>query len=135
MTKQDKELQQRAINFWQQSADHDRKTAKSLFKLQHYDWSLFIYHLSIEKILKALIIQSEKTPPPVHKLVRLAELADLEVTDEQRSWLTEVTDFNMEARYPEEKFSFYHKATSSYTKKWHQRCDEIYVWLKAKLQN
>lgn len=134
MTTTEKQSQQKSIKGWQAGGHHDRDVARSLLQNKHYDWSLFIFHLALEKLLKALTVQAEATPPPIHKLVRLSEIANLELTSERREWLAEITEFNIEARYDDDKLSFYKKATSEYTKQWHERCEEIFLWLDQKVQ-
>ena len=44
-------------------------------------------------------------------LFRLAVFAEILLTPEKRRFLDAVTDFNIEARYPDIKLSFYRKAT------------------------
>jgi len=39
--------------------------------------------------------------------IYLAEKSELDLNDQQMELLEIVTDFNLEARYPDEKFSFY----------------------------
>lgn len=134
MTATEKQSQQKSIRGWQQGAHHDRDVARSLLQNKHYDWSLFIFHLSIEKLLKALIVQAEGTPPPIHKLVRLSEIANITLSPEHREWLTEITEFNIEARYDDDKLSFYKKATRDYATLWHSRCEEIFLWLDKQIQ-
>lgn len=134
MTAIERKQQQKSIKGWQVGAHHDRDVAHSLFKNKHYDWSLFIFHLAIEKLLKALIVQIEATPPPIHKLVRLAEIAKLELSQQHRDWLTEITEFNIEARYDDDKLSFYKKATREYAERWHKCCEEIFLWLDKQIQ-
>lgn len=135
MTAKDKQQQQEAIQFWRESAERDRATAQSLFEQKHYDWSLFVYHLAIEKLLKGLVTQKEIDPPPVHKLVRLAELAGLQLSSEQRDWLSVVTQFNIEARYPDEKNAFYKKANHEFTALWQNRCNDLFIWLEKLITN
>lgn len=134
MTTVERKQQQKSIKGWQTGAHHDRDVARSLFESKHYDWSLFIFHLAIEKLLKALIVQIEATPPPIHKLVRLAEIAKLELSQQHRDWLTEITEFNIEARYDDDKLSFYKKATLDYAEQWHKCCEEIFLWLDKQIQ-
>lgn len=45
---------EKIISFWIKSSDNDFKTMKNLHKSKDYHWSLFIGHLVIEKLLKAL---------------------------------------------------------------------------------
>ena len=81
-----------------------------------------------------LVVKTGKTPPPIHQLNRLAELAGLEMTMEYQEWLAEITDYNIEARYDDEKMSFYRKATAKYADSWQERCNKLFVWLEKKLR-
>ena len=96
---------------------------------------MFIYHLSIEKLFKALIIRvTNQTPPHSHKLDYLAEIAKLAVTKEYLDWLREITTFNIDARYSEGRTELYHRATTNYTKLWASRSEDIIQWLKQELK-
>jgi HEPN domain-containing protein len=44
-------------NSWTESAERDWKTMNHLVKSKDYAWSLFLGHLVIEKLLKALIVK------------------------------------------------------------------------------
>lgn len=134
MTKEEQQAQQKRLAYWVESARRDRDAAHSMLELRRFDWSLFIYHLALEKLLKALVVKAGVTPPPTHHLNRLAELAAVEPSEEQQSWLTEITDFNIEARYDDAKQSFYRKATEEYASLWHQHCSHLFSWLEGKLQ-
>ena len=99
-------------------AEKDIKTATDLFQLKHYDWSLFIWHLALEKILKASLLAQNQTIIYTHDLSRLAKKAKMDLTVEEIKQLNEITTFNIEARYDYYKLSFYSKATKEYTEKW-----------------
>ncbi len=130
MNARDRKRQQEVIQFWRDSAARDWAAAEDTFKLGHYHWSLFIAHLAIEKLLKALVEQNKEiTPPKIHDLEQLAKMAGLGLSDQFRDWFSVITRFNMEARYSEEKLSFYRKATKSFTMLWLGQCKEVYEWL------
>lgn len=99
-------------------AEEDIKTATDLFQLKHYDWSLFIWHLALEKRLKALLLVQNQTIIYTHDLSRLAKKAKMNLTAEEIKQLNEITTFNIEARYDDYKLSFYKKATKEYVEKW-----------------
>ena len=125
--------QSQAARHWLKSAKRNVKVAEDSFKAGHYDWSLFFWHLVLEKTLKGLIINRGKIPPPVHNLRYLAKTAGLNLTKRLDKNLKEITGFNLEARYDDYKFKFYKKATSEFTKKWAQICREAYQWLLKKI--
>ena len=129
ITKKDK------VKYWLKTADQDWKVANHLFEKEDYSYALFFGHLTIEKILKAIFTdKKDKTPPFSHNLVYLSEKADLELNDENLELLEEVSDFNLEARYPDDKFSFYKKATSEFTENKLRQIEELKKWLLQKLQ-
>lgn len=118
---------------WLIKAEKDIKTAKDLFRLKHYDWSLFIWHLAIEKIVKAKIISLGKQIIYTHDLVRLAKLAEIPLNNELIPQLNEITTFNIEARYDDYKLSFYKKANKEYAGEWSLICEKVYSLVKKQL--
>jgi len=91
------------VRYWLESAEDDWKVAKHLFQRGDYSYSLFFGHLTIEKILKAIYVtRLNDNPPFTHRLIFLAEKASLEMPEEKLRLLETVTDFNLEARYPDE---------------------------------
>jgi HEPN domain-containing protein len=119
------------INYWLKSAKHDLKTAESLFKDKRYDWCLFLAHLVLEKTLKALWIRDNgnNIPPKVHNLVKLTESIKINFSEEQKIFLLNINDFNIEARYPDYKFSFYKKCTLKFTRENLNKIKVFYKWL------
>jgi HEPN domain-containing protein len=91
---------------------------------------LFLGHLTIEKILKAIYVDRlHDTPPYTHRLIHLAEKTSLKLTDEMTELLETVTDFNLEARYPDEKFSFKKKCTKHFTENYLKKIEVLRKWL------
>ncbi len=121
--------------YWLKSAREDWKVARHLFEKGDYSYALFFGHLVIEKTLKAIYADKfDDTPPYTHRLVYLAEKISLELNPEQLELLEVVTDFNLEARYPDEKFSFKKRCTEEFTQKYLKKIDEIRKWLVKKIQ-
>ncbi len=124
--------QTEALNYWKTSALDSLQTAKDNFTLKHYDWTLFIGHLSLEKAIKGLIIaKTDQNPLPVHNLIKLCEQAKLQLTKDQTTNLAEINTFNIEARYDDYKLSFFKKATPEYTQKWLLIIEEIFSWIQT----
>lgn len=62
------------VNHWINNSDKDYHTMIDLFQTKNYSWSLFIGHLVIEKLLKALYIKNKNEYPPlIHDLRRIIE--------------------------------------------------------------
>lgn len=93
-------------------------------------------HLTVECLLKAAVAKNTgEQAKPLHNLVRLVEIAGIPVSIEHKELLKDITDFNMEARYPEERFEFFKKATSEFTHDYFSKTNELIVWLKKLLEN
>ncbi len=111
----------------------DVETAKELYNLKRYDWCLFIWHIAIEKALKAKIFSLNKPIIYVHDLKRLAKETNIVFDQDQIVNLNEITSFNLETRYDDYKLSFYKKANKDYTKKWTIICESIYKLVIANI--
>lgn len=124
------------IQYWVESAEHDLESAESLYLSGKYDWSLFIGHLVLEKVLKALYVRDNQNqlPPKIHNLVKLAENTNIVLTAEQKYFLDEVNDFNLEVRYPEYMRKFYEKCTKDFAESYFIRIKEMFQWIKSHLE-
>ena len=129
-------MEDKRINYWLQTAENDWQVARHLFEKKDYAYALFFGHLVIEKILKAIIILHKGGNPPFsHRLTYLAEKADLELNDEQGELLEIITDFHLEARYPDEKFVFYKKCTQQFTNSYLEKIEGIKAWLLEQIRS
>jgi HEPN domain-containing protein len=123
------------VRYWLESANDDWRVTKHLFEIGDYPHSLFFGHLAVEKILKAIYASKlNENPPYTHRLVHLAEKLALKLTEEQLELLEIITDFNTEARYPDEKFSFKKSGTKDFTGKYIRKIEEIRRWLLKKIR-
>ena len=122
------------IDYWLTSSKQDLQTAEVLFKNKRYHHALFFCHLSVEKMLKALVVHTTKAAPPlIHDLVRLAQRAGLFLTQQHQNDLAEITTFNIETRYDDYKLSFYKQATVSFSLKYLRKTKRILRWLNRQL--
>lgn len=123
------------VIYWLDSADIDYQAMESLYEKGNFIWTLFVGHLVIEKILKAHYINNTgDTPPQIHNLLKIAEDAHIELTEEQKDYLLEVTTFNIKARYPDYKFKFYKKADREFTTRHVASIKELRQWLLKKIK-
>jgi HEPN domain-containing protein len=125
------------IQFWLDGADHDLDVAESLFSAGKYDWCLFLAQLVIEKALKAVYVRdnNNQLPPRTHNLVRLAETTHLQFDNEQKEFLSEITDYNLEVRYPTYARDFYKQCTEAFAAKKFDDIKEIYRWITSRIQS
>ena len=119
------------IRYWTDSSDDDFDTMIAMFEKNKFNWSLFVGHLMIEKLLKALYVKINNDYPPFfHNLLRLAEKCNLEINEEQKLFLITVTAFNINARYDDYKMSFQKKCTQEFTSQWIENLKNNRQWIK-----
>jgi HEPN domain-containing protein len=119
------------IQYWTESSDDDFETMLAMFENKKFNWSLFIGHLMIEKLFKALYVKINNDYPPfIHNLLRLAEKCNLELTEDQKLFLITVTAFNINSRYDDYKMSFQRKCTPEYTATWIENIKTNRRWIK-----
>lgn len=127
---------EKQVKYWQNSAERNWATAQDLFKTKHYDACLFFCHLTLEKILKAIVTRViQESVPYTHDLEKLARLANLKLTIRQLQDLKTITTFNITARYDEIKLAFYKRCTFAFTQKYLKISEKLYLWFKKEFQN
>lgn len=90
--------------YWLKTAKHDYDTMVGLYRIKRYSDCLFYGHIVLEKTLKALAVKNTNKPAPfIHDLVRLAEIANLELPEKSVDLLDQINEFNIRTRYPEYK--------------------------------
>jgi len=124
----------KTVQYWLEGAQYDLETGKSLIEAKRFPYSLFFGHLAIEKLLKAFFVKNRRKHAPYsHSLTFLAEESGLGASEEIMDKLAEFTEFNIEARYPEEQKKFYEKCTQEFAEKKFEEIEEVYQWLHQKL--
>jgi HEPN domain-containing protein len=122
------------IKYWVNIAEEDFQVAAHLLESGYYSWCLFIGHLVLEKIIKAIYVKdNEETPPKIHDLLRLAKSTKIILNENQEEFLFKVNKFNIEARYPEIKQNFYKICTKEYATLNFIKIKELFEWLKQQV--
>ena len=125
---------EKIVNHWIETSETDFQTMKTLYESKSYSWALFLGHISVEKLLKAVYVNRfGKHAPFTYNLYRLAEQIEFELSDEHSDWLDEITSFNLNARYDDYKREFYSLCTPDFTKMWIEKIEILREWIKEKL--
>jgi HEPN domain-containing protein len=112
-------------------AEEDRTVARELVERGRVRHGLFFAHLALEKMLKVLVVrETADLPPRIHNLVRLAELALLELSSEHLDTLAELNPFNLAGRYPDAPGS---PPDLAEAKALLLRAEEVGAWLQSRL--
>ncbi|MEW6685805.1 MAG: HEPN domain-containing protein [Candidatus Edwardsbacteria bacterium] len=125
---------EKTVNYWLEGAEYDLGVAEAMFQTTKYPYALFMGHLALEKLLKAMWVKNRKAHAPItHSLPFLAEGCGTAIPPNTIIKLREFMEFYFETRYPEAQKAFYRKCTKKYTKERLTEIKEIFQWLKNQL--
>jgi len=123
------------IKYWIDASEIDYRAMENLFRSKDYVWSLFLGHLVVEKLLKAIAVyKNHEFVPKIHDLNKLAKSAGLQLDDSKKNLFDIITSFNIEARYPDYKKEFYKKCDPGFTSGFIGKIKEIRLWLLEQLK-
>lgn len=125
---------EKTVTYWLEGAEYDLGVAEAMYQTEKFPYTLFMGHLALEKLLKAIVVKtSGEHAPYTHSLPLLADKITFEVPQEIKKKLKRFMDFYFESRYPEEQKVFYKKCTREFTGDSLKQIKEIFAWLKEKL--
>jgi HEPN domain-containing protein len=123
---------------WLDSSEYDLKVARNLLKTQSNVYVVFICHLAIEKLLKALVVEVTdlNEPPHIHSLNRLTELAKIvdDLSNDQKEFLSELTRMQSATRYADELHT-YRSFTRKVAEEYLSKTKAMHKWFKKKLMS
>jgi HEPN domain-containing protein len=115
------------VDYWRDRAADDLRVAQKLIAEKEIRQGLFFLHLSLEKMIKAHVCKNtNEIAPRIHNLLRLAEITNITMSDEQKDLLQRMNLYNLEGRYPDMQFPVpsFEKASSYLT-----QVTEMKEWL------
>jgi HEPN domain-containing protein len=79
---------------WVEDAEYDLQSAKAMLDSGRYFFVVFMCHLTIEKLLKSVIIEWQGIEPPkIHNLFGLIARAGLTIPPERRPLINELDNY------------------------------------------
>ena len=130
MTKEEK------IAYWLDIADYDLETAEAMYKTKRWLYVAFMCHQVIEKSIKAYwSTQHDEPATYIHNHMRLAEGCGLyeQMSEEQKSFLELITNYNIAARYPEDKDELARTLSPQVCRNIIDNTKQLQQWIKDKL--
>lgn len=119
------------IMYWKSSSQEDLEAAGSLLEKKHLRHCMFFSHLALEKAIKAHVAkQTQKVPPRIHNLIRLAEIGEINIDDNQMNFLREFGIYQLEGRYPDSEQIMLNE---SFVQVELEKVKEIHKWLISQL--
>ena len=90
---------------WLSGSEYDLVTAEHMLKTGRYLYVVFMCHLAIEKLLKAIVYEdTDKLPPKSHDLIYLSNLLRIQFPESLLDFIGKVNSASIVTRYPEEPF-------------------------------
>ncbi len=115
------------VRFWRDGAQEDLVVAQELLERGRLRHGLFFLHLALEKLLKAHVCRHTRDlAPRTHNLVRLAEVANVNLSEQQKDILAEINPFALAGRYPDALSPL---PTSTEAKTYTDRAKEVFACL------
>lgn len=126
------------VKRWLEYAKADLEAAEVLVNhpKSHYSYQLAVLHChqAIEKILKTVIIAKKNEPKRVHNLIYLLEESKLDISEENRKYIEELSPHYQPSRYPDIPYKGpilkYNKKTAEYHL---DKTMEIFLWIEKQL--
>ena len=85
------------------SAEYDVQTAGAMFDSGRYIYVIFMCHLSIEKMLKAIAAETiQKNPPKTHDLIYLFKIGQIQMPRDLFDFVAKINNVSIVTRYPED---------------------------------
>lgn len=85
------------------SAEYDLQVAQSMLNSGRYIYVIFMCHLSIEKMLKAIVVEvTQKIPPKTHNLIYLFKLVNIPLPEQLFNFIAKINNASIVTRYPED---------------------------------
>jgi len=118
------------VERWTEQARYDLETARAMLESGRYLYVVFCCQQAIEKALKAVIVRKTgESPPRLHNLLRLAEMAGLAMEPEREEFVGELSGYYIQTRYPEEIESLGQSLNSKTAEETIRRTEEVAQWL------
>ncbi len=124
------------VAYWLDIANYDLETAEAMYSTGRWLYVAFMCHQAIEKTLKAYWCGTrEDDPPYTHNHMRLATGCGIyeKMSEEQKDFLDTITNFNIEARYPEDKEILSRKLTKPSCRSIIDDTKQLLQWMKDEL--
>ncbi len=124
------------VKYWLDIAAYDLETAEAMYKTKRWLYVAFMCHQVIEKSLKAYWNGTQDDDPPyTHNHARLAVGCGLydEMSDEQKDFIDTITNYNIAARYPEDKDALAHTLSPMVCRNIIDQTRLLQKWIISKL--
>jgi HEPN domain-containing protein len=119
---------------WVDDADYDLQSAKAMLDSGRYFFVVFMRHLTVEKLLKAFIVERQSVEPPkIHNLVGLVTRIGLTIPAEHRPLIDQLNTMSVVTRYPDGRRAIASTLTNESATSLYEGTVKLAEWLKQEL--
>jgi HEPN domain-containing protein len=113
------------------SSGYDLTTAKHMFETGRHVYVIFMCHMAIEKLMKAIVAEvTDKVPPKTHNLIYLIKLANLNVPQDIFDFIAKINNASVVTRYPEDFKRLIEDYPEDIAKEYLKNTKKALQWLK-----
>ena len=113
------------------SSEYDLTTAQHMLKTGRYIYVVFMCHIAIEKLLKAIVAEiTNKTPPKTHNLLYLVKLANLFIPQELFDFIAKINNSSVVTRYPEDFKMLITSYPEEIAREYLEKTEKVLKWLR-----
>jgi HEPN domain-containing protein len=113
------------------SSEYDFISAKHMPETGRYVYVIFMCHMAIEKLMKAIVAEiTDKVPPKTHNLIYLIKLANLNVPQDIFDFISKINNASVVTRYPEDFKRLIEDYPEDIAKEYLKNTKKALQWLK-----
>ena len=116
---------------WLAQVDYDIATAEQMLHAGRYIYVIFMSHMALEKVLKALVTEeTQKLPPRTHNLIDLAQRAQVVLSQEQQDFLGKLNNTSVVVRYPDDLSAMVSQYPEAIARDYLERTKALLTWVR-----
>ena len=116
---------------WMDSSEYDFTTAEHMLQTGRYIYVVFMCHLAMEKLLKAILHEvTGSLPPKTHDLIYLLKLANVPMPDHLLEFVGKINSASIVTRYPEDLSRILSAYPAAVAREYFNKSQEVLEWLR-----
>ena len=117
---------------WLESAAYDLETARHMLSSGRYIYVIFLCHLTLEKMLKALVSEvRDKAAPKSHDLIYLTKQAGVNLETGYYEFISKLNSVSIPTRYPSDMQKIVSQYSKQVAESYLRQTEEVVQWLNS----
>jgi len=113
------------------SAEYDLGTAEHMLKTGRYIYVVFMCHLALEKMLKAVAVETTNSlASKTHNLLYLTKLTEINFSQKHLEFVSKINNASIITRYPEDFSKLVEVYPADVVASYLEQTKDVIEWLK-----